>query len=425
MKKNNGILIGIYGFLMMIISLPIIISALGLKSPDEPLKGVTKITEIPELSIESFYNQKYQMGVCKTLNSNMPFSPSLVRFYNQIEYSAFRNMTNKNVVFGDDNYLYQNWHIETYYGKDFVGKKQIECDVKRLVSIDSALKQKDKTLIIALAPGKPDIYPEYIPDYIREEDTELTNYNYYENKLKQSKIPLVDFNSWFKELKPDFERNLFTKNGAHWSRDAELLVLDSLISFISLATGDSLNRIIFDTITVQSNYINPDSDIGEVCNLIFDPGFNDYYYHKFHFDNSYKTDKKILVISDSFFWNIHSMGLSSVFNETQYWFYFNYTKPPCSNDIEKKDFLTELKDADYILLMSSPSPMNKLGWGFINKAYNSLVLNKVIVHDIEKEMAKIRNNPDLFSMIKEKAKVRNISVDSMLRIDAEYICRRK
>ncbi len=425
MTKDKKILIVVYSILMMIISLPVILTAFGLKSPDKPLSGVTKYPEIPELSPESFYDQTFQLGVSKTLNNELPFSPSLIRFYNQVEYSFFNNITNKNVVLGDNNFLYQKWHLNTYYGKDFVGEKQIETDVAKLISIDSLLKARSKSLIIALAPGKPDIYPEYIPEYLRNNNTQRTNYNYYKEELNKTNIPFVDFNSWFKELKPNFERNLFTKNGGHWSCDAELLVLDSLISFISEVTGDSLNRIIFDTIIKQSTPNGSDADISLVCNLLFDPGFNDYYYHKFHYEKKYATDKKILVISDSFFWNIYYSGLSPVFDETQYWFYYQYKEPFESHETTKKDFITELNDANYVLLMSSPSPMNKFGWGFINNTYNTLVLNKTIKHDVEKVMEEIRNNPGLFAMIKEKAKARKISVDSMLRIDAEYICRRK
>ena len=396
----------------------------GLKSPDKPLNGETHKVELPEFSIESFNSHQFQLNISKYLNQEVAFGASLSRLYNQIEYSLFRNISNKNVVLGKNNYLYETWHIEAYNGKDFVGKKFIKDQVKKLDAINSVLKQNNTKLIVVLAAGKPSIYPEFIPEYLKKDETPLTNYKEYSKQLKNSNIDFIDFNSWFMNMKPNFDRNLFPKNGAHWSVDASLLVLDSLINYCDYLSDEPFNKLIIDSIIQQTHPLDPDNDIGEITNLLFELN-DDYYYPKFRYEELYKPVKKIIVIGDSFFWTINQQGLNFVFKKVQYWFYFKHAYQPYKKQkhIDEIDYLKEIKEADFVMLFSSPSPLNKLGWGFIDRTYESLVLNNKIPEEIIDIMHDIKENSKLYQMVEEKAKKKNISVDSMLYLEAKYIYR--
>ncbi len=424
MAARKIILFVLYGLLMLIISTPISMMVFGLKSPDKPLNGETHKVVIPKFSIESFNNHQFQLNLSKYLNQEVAFGAGLTRLYNQVEYSLFRNITNKNVVLGKNNYLYETWHIDTYYGKDFVGKEFIKDQIKKLDTINSILKLNNTKLIVVLAAGKPSIYPEFIPEYLKKEDTPLTNYRVYSKQLKNSKIDFIDFNSWFMDIKPNCNRNLFPKNGAHWSVDASLLVLDSLINYCDYLSDDSLNKLIIDSIIHQNQPLDPDNDISEITNLLFE-STDDYYYPQFRYEKLHKPTKKIVIIGDSFFWTINQQALNSVFKKVQYWFYFKHAYQPYKKQkhIDEIDYIEEIKDADFVMLFSSPSPLNKLGWGFIDKTCRLLILNNQTPEYITKIIRDIKKNSKLYSMVKEKAHKKNISVDSMLYLEARYIHR--
>jgi len=426
MGAKKFILVILYSFLMIIISVPLFISIFGIKNIDEPLHGVTNKVELSDFTITSFYNRTYQLNLSKFLNQEIAFGSSLIRFYNQIEFSLFDNIINSNVVVGKNDFLYETWHIDTYNGGDFVGKGVINNKIEMIAAIDSVLQLSNTKLIVVLAAGKPSIYPENIPDYLKKDSIYLTNYNYYAEQLKKSSISYIDFNDWFKDIKPDFKRNLFPEMGAHWSIDASILVLDSLIDYLNYYSYGTLNKLIIDTIIHKNQPYSPDYDIGKISNLLFSPSI-DYYYPKYSVENTYNTDKKLIVIGDSFFWTINQQKLDKVFNEIQYWFYFKdvYQRDQEQKSINEIDYIKEIKNADFVLLFSSPSPLAKFGWGFIDKAYFSLVNKNKIPNHIMKIMKSIRENPKLLSITKKKAEKRKISVDSMLYIDARYIYRIK
>lgn len=414
--------------IFIILGLPLLLAVFGQKDVVKPLKGVTLTPSIPPFTIQSWRNMTFQMGVSKYINQNFCFRPSLIRFYNQIEYSVFNHVSNRNIVVGKDEYLFERWFIDAYNGTDFIGNKKIDKNINKLIAIDSVLKLNGVQFIVTLAPGKPSVYPEKIPYYLVKETTEQTNYKYYRKKLKDSGITVFDVNEWFIQLKPDFNRNLFTKGGTHWSYDAALIVLDSLMNVFDAQTGTRRNKLVIDSIVKTRVPRISDDDLLRITNLLFDKPDADYYYPEYHFEKTHPIDGKLITISDSFFWLLYATGLKKSFKKVNYWYYFNtvypesFKKQTTINDI---NFEQQLLQSDVVMLMASTSSLTKLGWGFINQAYDNLVKRSDKEKAIRKIIADIKNDPKWYASVKRKALNRNIELDSMLRLDAEYVYKRK
>lgn len=445
MQVNKKILRIVYILLVVVISTPVLMLMTGIKSPEKPLHGVVQETQNPDFTFESFNNHKYQFQLSNFLDSRLLFEATLIRLYNQVEFSFFNRIANSNVVLGKNNVLFEPWYISAYYGENFVGEKYIRDQVDKLAAIDSVFKKSDKTLIIALAPGKAIIYPEFIPDYKKREPTNQTNYSVYAKFLIEKKLNVLDFNQWFLDLKPTFERNLFTKGGTHWSEDAALLSLDTLIRFIESKSGDSLNNIVLSEITERENAQGSDNDLVQISNLLIEGSYNDYYYWHYSFEKRFPVDKTLLAISDSFFWNMFSKGLTLTFNDPRFWYYYKtaYRVKLPEKSVQDLDLIEQIQEADYILLMSSPSPIDKFGWGFIDEAYDKFVVNSVNIdelvnttqspedkinqalnesnYELSQIITSIKADPKWYRLITEKAIQRKISIDSMLMIDAIYI----
>lgn len=445
MRVNKNILRVLYIALVATISIPAVMFIFRVESPGTPLKGVVHETENPGFSFASFYNHKYQFQLSNYLDSRFPFEASFIRLYNQIEFSVFHNINNEHVTLGKNGVLFEPWYIESYYGKDFVGEEYIQEQVNKLAALDSVFRKNGKTLIIALAPGKASVYPEFIPDYLKGDSSAPSNYRVYAQMLKEKKLNVLDFNEWFIKLKPTFERNLFPKGGTHWSEDMALVSLDTLIRFIECKSGGFLNNINLTEISHTNTPQGSDDDLIKISNLIDTADYNDYYYWKYSFEQRFPVDKSLVTISDSYFWNLYARGLSLTFKEPRFWYYFKnayfVNKPEML--VSELDINEQIKEADYILLMSSPSPLNKFGWGFIDDAYCRFVENEVdlvktanntgLPEDksfqncgcVNKEIAEIIKNikadPNWYKQVKEKAIERDISVDSMLILDAIYM----
>jgi len=427
------------------ISIPAVMFIFRIDSPGIPLKGVVQETERPDFSFASFVNHQYQFQLSNYLDSRFPFEASFIRLYNQIEFSVFNNISNEHVTLGKNGVLFEPWYIESYFGEDFVGEEFIQGQVDKLAALDSVFRKNGKTLIIALAPGKASVYPELIPDYLKSDSSAPSNYGVYAQLLKKKKLNVLDFNEWFIKLKPTFERNLFPKGGTHWSEDMALVSLDTLIRFIECKSGDFLNNIYLKEIYHSHIPQGSDDDLIKISNLIDTSGYNDYYYWKYSFEQRFPVDKSLITISDSYFWNMYARGLSLTFKEPEFWYYYNnayFDKKP-EMLISDLDINEQIKEADYILLMSSPSPLNKFGWGFIDDAYCKFVENEAdllsnkrkanLPEDksfqncgcVSKEIADIikgiKADTIWYQKVKEKANQRGIPVDSMLILDAIYV----
>ncbi|MCF6169415.1 MAG: hypothetical protein L3J66_00370 [Bacteroidales bacterium] len=394
----------------------------------KPLNGDFVFAEQPALSAAGWMDGTFQTKFDSYMEQHIGFRPFLVRLNNQIAFSFYDKVTNKNIVKGKDDFLFEKWFINTYYGKDFIGTEKIGQQVSKLTVIDSVLKSRGVQLIIALAPGKADIYPEKIPGFMIGDVNSESNYKVYSQKLRESPVTVFDINSWFKKLKPEFDRNLFAKGGTHWSRDGALMALDSLLKLIEHETGEPRNKLQIDGITQTQTPRDPDVDILKVSNLLFENLHTEYYYPDFHYEKTHPTKGKLIANGDSFFWIIFESGLKSSFTDVKYWYYFktifpdNFKEPTTIGDIS---LLNELLASDVVLLLCSTSNLKKLGWGFIDRAYD------LLTKDIEKEIAvekiirSIKNDPKWFASVKAKAERRNIEPDSMLRLDAEYVYKRK
>jgi hypothetical protein len=410
--------------IIALLGLPMLLGLLGRKEIVKPLKGVTLTQSIPSFNIDNWRNMKFQLGTTKYINQNFCFRPSLIRLYNQFEFSVFNQVSNKNIIKGKDNFLFEKWFINAYYGNDFVGMEKVEREVKKMVAIDSVLKSKGVQFIMALAPGKASVYPEKIPDYLREDTTQNTNYKAYKSRLHNSGITVFDINDWFIQMKPEFNRNLFTKGGTHWSYDAAIIVMDSLLSLVEEKTGKRRNKIQFDSIVKTTVPRSSDDDLLRISNLLFEKLDTDYYYPEYHFEEKYPKEGKLITISDSFFWILYDAGLKNSFEKVSYWYYFNTVYPESFKKtliVNNIDIQKELLKSDVVILMLTTSSLEKFGWGFINQAYDFLVNNIDKKTAIKRIIASIKNDPKWFASVKKKAFERNIELDSMLRMDAEYV----
>lgn len=401
-----------------------------------PLKGAVVNAEKPQFKTSAWFDGTYQDGFEKYLNDSIGFRPWLIKLHNQIQFSAFGQVSASGVIRGKENYLYELNYIKAYNGEDFIGSKAITEKVKKIKYLQDRLSAFNKTLLICLAPGKGSFYPEYIPDNLTKPHTDSTNLKQYLKILKKNDVNYIDMNSWFRAMKDTCNCMLYPKYGIHWSHYGMLLAVDSLINYIEQKRNIIMPHIEFSGITHSSELQYTDYDIAEGMNLLFQMHSEPMCYPDIKFitpENSIKP--KTLVVSDSFYWSMFNISVGrQIFSYGGFW-YYNKQIYPNSYDspitVDDVDIEKKVLDNDVIIIMSTNANLPELSWGFIDKLYGILSSNKIHLEKINtsnqkdeelKQMVQsIRNNKDWFNSIKKKAASRNISIDSMLVIDANWM----
>lgn len=418
----------------IIISLPLLQRLYPLIHIKE-LNGKYEMGLRPNLNKESWLSCDFQKQYDKYINDNIGFRPIFIRIHNQIYYSIFSTSAAESITLGKDGYIYETNYINAYIGLDYIGDKEIKIKFEKLKKLQDTLKSLNKEIIIVLAPSKASFYPEYIPDKFLIKPKKKSNYEETTKQLSKTNLPYIDFSKWFRSMKETSLCPLMNRNGIHWTRYGEVLAMDSLIKYVSKQTSINLPRIKYNSLIKSDNAKFTDNDISQTMNLFYVKKDLNLVYPNISIDSSNSDKKKprSLVIGDSFYWGMYYLGLSDkVFNKGEFWYYFNNIYPQESKNgknipkyVALLDLKTELNKFDIIFLFQTEPNLNNLGFGFIEKLYDSYFLSGKESEDYlnrAKYYEKlIREDKQWLNSVKEKAKKLNVPVEVAIHNDAIYM----
>ena len=282
-----------------------------------------------------------------------------------------------------------------------------------------------------IAPSKAYYFEEYIPSYLIAERSQ-TNYAYYSELLEETEVPVFDAHQWFLDIKDTTTYPIMSKAGIHWTKYGASIVADSLTSCLENIFNRKLYRFQWDTVEMATDYRGGEYDLGNLINLYFPIPDQPYAYPgDFRIEpNEDGFKPATTVIGDSFYWLMYDTVLAAPYKNLQYWYYYNSIFPVYEGKqktIKEIDVISEIAKKDLVILVMSSQNFHVFGFRFLDDIYKVLILN-----DQEKRLLfteqfreNINNSPQMIEMIKEKALVRGIPVDSMIYLDAQYLADQK
>lgn len=343
----------------------------------KPLKGSFRETKIPKMSVSNWFSGKYSIEFENYINDSIGFRPWMVRVHHQIQFSCFDKINTQNVVRGKNGFLFETSYINSFNGKDYLGKNKINEKIEKIKLLQSLLAEKNITLLICLAPGKATYYSEYFPDRLVSRSTDSTNYKQFSSALKENQINHIDFNSWFLNMKDTCNCELFPKYGIHWSFYGMLQATDSLINYIEKERNISMPRYKYSKINHYKIPKYSDYDIAESMNLMFRLHADPMCYPDYRIEENIGSHKpKTLVISDSFYWSMYNVGIGKdIFSWGGFWYYNEVIYPESFNKqllVKEVDVKQKILENEVIIIMATESNLSNFGWNFIESA-NSLL----------------------------------------------------
>jgi len=403
--------------------------------PETRLAGVSE-PQPDSLSWKSWISRDYQFSMEDCLDFHAGFRNSMVRLHNQIGYSVFHLSSNPTLTLGIDNFLFGDIYIEGYTGEDYSGGKAIAEKIQKLIRINSFLKSRGIDLLIIFAPNKARYYQEYIPEHKRKNFKGISNYEEYIRQLKTSSdIAVIDFNSSFLQMKDTASYPLFPKHGIHWTNFiCQTYVADSLIRYISRLRNIREPENFMTGIHYPDTLLIPDYDLYELLNLFKTQSGEKIPYPVFRdAENLNVMPVNVLTIGDSFFWNIYSnFPWRYAFRENDFWFYgkTRYPKHKYSGILEsdigriRQDLLTH----DIVIVMVTEInlkeflhfPEDAIVWLGLEDDHD-LMAKKIRIQRVQFFMTLIRNNANWLEKVTKKATIKGVSLDEMIRRDAEYM----
>ncbi|MFH0761573.1 MAG: hypothetical protein V2A67_08735 [Bacteroidota bacterium] len=396
--------------------------------PEKKLEGSWYGQKLPELTWPLWYHSEYQVSLNRYVEEQYGFRTFCTRLYNQAEYSLFRQPHAKGVVLGRDGYLYEEWFIESYFGRNYIGDEQVMLKTRWLRQVRKYFTRKGKELMVFIAPGKADYFPEFIPTRLRD-SIGKTNYSELSASFLKARIPVLDLNRLFKIMKDTVPCPLFPKNGTHWSQYGARLATDTLSGFISAMIQRPLPDIRLENFHLTNQILSPDDDLEKLLNLIF-PLTDDplCYPDVVKGDPSGFDLPSALIIGDSYFWQMYNIGLMNlIFKDLQFWYYNSTIYPDSYITLRKADEVPlheGLDFADLIILVVNPANIQDIGWGFIDRVMNQEMQpawQKEYDKMVKEYIQAIHNTPEWERQIEQKARENGVPKDSQMLNDASYM----
>ncbi len=415
----------LFAFFLGILFFPFIVKTLNLFD-EKPLGGTWISAEKPIFTDSTWFSGEFQQKQEQYLNENIGLYKTLVRLNNQLKFSLYKKVNAEKVVVGKNNYLFEENYILAALGKDFVGEESLKELVKKFKRAQSILDEYNIKILYVFAPGKATFFKEYIPEkYYREGVNPRTNYSTLVKLLNENKIDYIDFNKYFLEIKNASPYPLFPKAGIHWSTYGMYIAADSIIKKVEKDLGKDLPEVIVNEFEISEEQRNPEYDLGNLINILFPIKTYPLSYPKFTYKKENKYLPKVLVIGDSFYWNIYYSGIASnVFNGLDFYYYnskyYNDGTANPKSEVNTIEYFKEISKYEYIIILQTDGGLNNFGFGVFDKIITSYSYGE-ISPGVQKYIDAIKKDTKWLQHIEEKAKQRGKSLDEMILLDAKYM----
>jgi hypothetical protein len=391
------------------------------------LHGDYVLASKPGFEWKSWFTGKFQEAFDSYLEDHIGFRPLLVRLTNQIDYSLFNLARAEGVVIGKEGYLYEYDYIRAYAGGDFLGETNIDKRMRRVKFVQEYLKREhDIDFVVVFEPGKASVYPEYIPETYLQNRHDGNNYNSFVKKAEQHSVRFIDYNSYFQRLRDTATYPLYARYGTHWTPYGMSFVADSLVRYMEDLRNIDMREMMIDSLVIEHKARIEDYDIAAAMNLLCHlPDREVLAYPEISFGPpAGKYLPMVLVVGDSYYWNIFNTNIPYVlFKNQAFWYFGNWVYPETYRDtlqVPQLNLTAEVEKQEFILLMVTERFLHKFDWAFVDNLYKIYGITSKVdkLYDFK---ASIWIYTEWFDLVIEKAAMNKINLEEMLELEARYV----
>jgi hypothetical protein len=371
--KVNWLRSMLFAGVLVFLFLPLLQKYLHIKEEYKPLRGSYTTATDTALTAERWFSGVYSEVKERWLQENFGLHDYYIRLNNQINWTFFRKPQIVYVVTGKDDYMFETGYIISYFGRNFVGADSVDRVVSKLKKVQDTLSRINKLIIPVFALGKATFYPDKIPEAYKSPPG-VSNYLYIRERLRHDGVDHIDFNRYYSGLRHRSAVPLYPQFGIHWSSYTALSAFDSIVRYAEYKLHKDLPDMRVTGFEMTGALRDSDYDLGDALNLLWNPKTFPMGYPRYTVVNDSTRHRKLnlLVIGDSFWFQIYNTGLQrQVFND-RFWFYNEQMFPESDTSplfVSQVNFEDYVRAADVILILHAEGTLHRFGAGFIHSCY--------------------------------------------------------
>ena len=404
----------------------------------KPLSPYTSnITVVKQdLTFKTYLDGSYQEYLGNLARQKTGFREFFSRCHNQVAYSCFGKIANKNIYKGKHHELYLKASLDditgkllrSKYGTIENAKADAQKNVQKTLTLIDSLRQHGTQFLFVFCPTKTAVYPETIPEAFKDSIPDFSLANYYIELFKENNIPHIDFYNYFKTIKDTFPYPLYTRTGSHWSEATIPYVADSILRKIESLTGYHLPIIEVTDPNLSRDYSDQDGELETHIDLLLPLCKPKASRPIFALQDTLGKDRpNLLVVGDGYFTPLQGSCFVEAFNQWDFWLY-NQTSVSSRPELNWK-YLNQLfgtaktlKQADIVIALYTSNYLLNYMSGFTQSALELYANGGTQEQEaIRTIMESIKNDPEWYGSIQQQAQERGISVEENLRLNAAYV----
>lgn len=414
-------------FIFLILFFPIAQNNLNLFKISD-LKGYFDKAPNIIFSFNNWMDRTFQDKKSVYLNENFGLRNILVRINGQIKYDLFKNTSNEEAVFGKEGYFFGNTYLKSYNGEDFIGVKNIIQKCTLIKALQDSLQSHGQIFLPVLAPNKVRVLNFLLPESNRKKNIsnyEVLVEVLKKMKIKYIDFNAY-FKSTFKIAQYPLYTKYGTHWSAYGHTLAADTIINYLNYNYNLNMPVMVWK---DNMVLSDSLRDPDYDLLDGMNLLTRQLPSEKVaYPTVTYKNTQGNKPSLFVIGDSFNFGLERTDYhNQVFSDYKFLYYFKQLFPKTDDEeaIYKLNLKEEITNHKVILLVTAEFNLADLGWGFLEKAVNILnrkIDSKYLDYENKIHLAElnVRRNEEWFNKVVEQAKQENKNLDTMVYLNAKY-----
>jgi hypothetical protein len=357
-----------YYLFVAIISIPLLFELFGDAKSVEPLNGVYTQPKEKTFSFESWTDRTFQDNKDSTFKYNLALRPTLIRLYNQIDYSVFDKTNMGDLLIGKDDYMFSLGWTKARAGEVSLNDSLMDEVARKLKLVEDSMKANNQFFMFLIPPSKEELFSHFLPSEYEKEGA-INDYKILLSKLDKYNVSYTDLKPYYQKLMKEKEHPVYSKTSVHWTmygaHFTTLMLLDSMNTFFN-GTMPQLKVTGFDYSLFKEN----DGDHEKTLNLFTRIDDGAFAYPKYEIIEPKGTvfKPRVLTLGDSYYWGIlGSWQLTHIFSkESKYLYYYSTVYPNFdapSYPISDLNMAKEFKQANAFIIINSCHNLNNFPYG--------------------------------------------------------------
>ena len=355
-------------------------------APEPRLYGAVTAPKHVALTTRSYLSGAFQEAFEQRFNARLGFRSQWVRSDNQLNLSAFKELTpslHTALILGKNGFIYEREYVDSFNRRDLVSASLLEEKVVRLKLLQDHLAKQGSAVVLVISPSKPMLYPEYLPGrFVHDQRQTLpTNYDVFVPLLRKYGIHFIDSQHFLSEWKSSQPFTLFANTGAHWNDPAACNVTSQIVSLVETQLEEPLLALRCGRYVMHDAPRNPDRDLLRLANLWLPERLHQPTpYSKVSVGRKRGAKRPtFLLVGSSYAWALLNFLESYRIDEEEDTFFYYYRtkflypgKKRSQLDRTVLDWEKDVFGKNAIVIEINASAVQNVGWGFLEDAERAI-----------------------------------------------------